>query len=329
MSHSPNATTPISGIPDALQRRLAARFPSYALIDRLDEGWSADEKFRLRGRQDKMFLLRTSNSVSEVRRLAQADAMGNALKAGINAPLPIETGLFEDGSSYILQTWLEGTSLEKTLPQFDLKKQYELGLSAGSLLKSLHGISSIPISRATYPDRLKKTFRKLAAYKSSGIRVAGEDLALQLLKERLPLLDGRPLCLQHGDFHPGNMLVMAHGGLGIIDFDRCDYSDPYEEFYKAELFARPLSAAFTNGQLHAYFDGDPPSDFWYVLSVYLAGVMLYSPVWAIPFGQTQIDYMCSLSELVLKDFDGFKSSLPLWYVPFNDADSLVAPHPNG
>lgn len=326
MSHSPNATTPISGLPESLQRRLAARFPGFTLIDRLDEGWSSDEKFRLRGNHDRMFLLRTSKSVSGEKRLAQADALGNALKAGINAPLPIETGQFEDGSSYILQTWLDGTNLEKALPHFDIKRQYELGLSAGSLLKSLHNISSVPLSRATYPDRLNKTLRKLAAYKSSGIRVAGEDLALQLLKERLPLLDGRPLCLQHGDLHPGNMLLMPYGGLGIIDFDRCDYADPYEEFYKAELFSRPLSVAFTNGQLHSYFNGDPPSDFWSILSVYLAGVMLYSPVWAIPFGKAQIDYMCSLSELVLDDFDGFKSSLPLWYVPFNEADCLVAAH---
>ncbi len=111
--------------------------------------------------RDRIFLLRTSKSVSEGRRLAQADAMGNALKAGITAPLPIETGLFEDGSSYILQTWLDGTSLEKALSHFDMKKQYELGLSAGSLLKSLHDISSVSLSRATYPDRLKKTFRKL------------------------------------------------------------------------------------------------------------------------------------------------------------------------
>jgi len=329
MSHSPSATTLVCEIPEALQKRLAARFPDYTLIDRLDEGWSADEKFRLHGRNGRMFLLRTSKSVSEGGRLAQADAMGNALKAGINAPLPIETGQFEDGSSYILQTWLEGTSLEKALPLFDLRRQYELGLSAGSLLKALHEVSSIPSSRATYPDRLKKTLRKLASYKSSGIRVVGEDSALKVLKEGLPLLEGRPLRLQHGDFHPGNMLVMAHGGLGIIDFDRCDYSDPYEEFYKAELFSRHLSIAFTNGQIHSYFEGDPPSDFWNVLAVYLAGVMLYSPVWAIPFGQGQIDYMKSLSKLVLEDFNGFKSSLPAWYVPFDDAGSLVTPHALG
>lgn len=58
--------------------------------------------------------------------------------------------------------------------------------------------------------------------------------------------------------------MMLHDGfdLSLIDFDRCDYGDPFEEFYKAQMFSRPLSEAFINGQVHAYFDNSVPEEFW-------------------------------------------------------------------
>ena len=35
---------------------------------------------------------------------------------------------------------------------------------------------------------------------------------------------------QHGDFHPGNLIYMENGEIGVIDFNRWEVGDPYEEF---------------------------------------------------------------------------------------------------
>lgn len=44
------------------------------------------------------------------------------------------------------------------------------------------------------------------------------------------LLEGRPQTFQHGDYHVGNMIITKSRELGIIDLNRFDYGDPWEEF---------------------------------------------------------------------------------------------------
>ncbi len=39
-----------------------------------------------------------------------------------------------------------------------------------------------------------------------------------------------PMTYQHGDFHLGNMFLGKDGRLYLIDFDRHDIGDPWEEF---------------------------------------------------------------------------------------------------
>ena len=44
------------------------------------------------------------------------------------------------------------------------------------------------------------------------------------------LLKDRPQVYQHGDYHIGNMMIDHNGQLHVIDFNRNDYGDPWEEF---------------------------------------------------------------------------------------------------
>ena len=39
----------------------------------------------------------------------------------------------------------------------------------------------------------------------------------------------------------------------MIDFNRWDFGDPYEEFYKLQFFSRNVSPLFAYGQLQGYF----------------------------------------------------------------------------
>lgn len=44
------------------------------------------------------------------------------------------------------------------------------------------------------------------------------------------LLNGRTQSYQHGDYHVGNMIISPDNALSIIDFNRSDFGDPWEEF---------------------------------------------------------------------------------------------------
>lgn len=45
---------------------------------------------------------------------------------------------------------------------------------------------------------------------------------------------------------------MENGEIGVIDFNRWEICDQYEEFYKLESFARELSIPYCIGQMQAY-----------------------------------------------------------------------------
>lgn len=67
--------------------------------------------------------------------------------------------------------------------------------------------------------------------------------------------ENRPQCFQHGDYHIGNMMI-ENGKLVVIDFDRYDFGDPWEEFNRIVWCAqrRPyLRPAWLTGILTARF----------------------------------------------------------------------------
>lgn len=69
------------------------------------------------------------------------------------------------------------------------------------------------------------------------------------------LLRDRPQCFQHGDYHIGNMMV-DQDGLAIIDFDRYDFGDPWEEFNRI-VWCAQTAPAFACGMVDGYFGGPP------------------------------------------------------------------------
>jgi len=76
------------------------------------------------------------------------------------------------------------------------------------------------------------------------------------------------------------------------------------------VWSATTSAPFANGQLHGYFDGEPPMDFFKLLAFYIASNTLSSVYWAIPFGQDEIDTMAKQSQDVLEWYDNMKNPVP-------------------
>ena len=120
------------------------------------------------------------------------------------------------------------------------------------------------------------------------------------------------VCLRDSDYHVGNMM-MEQGELKIIDFDRYDFGDPWEEFNRI-VWCAAASPHFATGQLRGYFGGEPPIEFFKLLAFYIASNTLSSIYWAIPFGQSDLDTMMKQTQDVLRWYDNMQNPVPTWYL---------------
>lgn len=71
---------------------------------------------------------------------------------------------------------------------------------------------------------------KIKKYGECPIKYENGQAFIDYINENRHLLKDRPQVYQHGDYHIGNMMIDRNGKLHIIDFNRNDYGDPWEEF---------------------------------------------------------------------------------------------------
>jgi aminoglycoside phosphotransferase (APT) family kinase protein len=113
----------------------------------------------------------------------------------------------------------------------DSTAQYRYGLDAGRILAKIHTVPT-PVDAPNWETRFNaKIDCKIAMYENCELKYeSGGDAFLSYLAENRYLLRGRPQSYQHGDYHIGNMMIDQDGVLTIIDFERADFGDPWEEF---------------------------------------------------------------------------------------------------
>jgi aminoglycoside phosphotransferase (APT) family kinase protein len=226
---------------------------------------------------------------------------------------PIEFGVCDSGKNvYMLLTWVEGNDLEKALPLLSENEQYSLGRSAGKILKSIHNIQVLE-DDLPQETKVNKKLMQLQRYETSDVRIPEDEVAIQYIKENINQIWSVPPVYQHGDFHPGNLILTTEHEIGVIDFNRWEIGDPYEEFYKLESFGTEVSIPYCIGQIDGYFDNAVPTEFWRILAVYVAHASLYSIKWAEKFGQADIDHMVKICKKSFKNYDDFKLIKPQWY----------------
>lgn len=125
-------------------------------------------------------------------------------------------------------------------------------------------------------------------------------------------MKNRPQCYQHGDYHFGNMMIDNNGNLIIIDFNRNDFGDPWEEFNRI-VWCANKSTLFASGIVNGYFNEDLPLEFWGLLALYIATNTISSLPWAIPFGENEINSMRKQAKQVLHWYDNMNNPVPIWY----------------
>ena len=282
-------------------------------MEPVDKGWSNDKKYHIKTLSGEHLLLRLSSIEEYENKKKEFEIIEKYAKLGFRMSMPKEFGACNGNrNTYMLLTWLEGRDLEDALPQLSENEQYRLGRQAGIILKKIH---SVPLEEEDVPIKTKKEKKllQLAKYEESGLRIPDDEIAIRYVKENIDQIWKKPPAYLHGDFHPGNLIYMQDGSIGVIDFNRWEVGDPFEEFYKLENFGIESSIPFCIGQIDAYFDDSVPMDFWIANAVYVAQASLFSIKWAEKFGQQEIDGMVARAKRAFADFDGFKKIIPAWY----------------
>jgi len=284
------------------------RFVAAKLIDK---GWSEDVKYYVAKTDGTKHLLRISPIERYEARKALFDMLEQVAALDIPMCLPIEFGTCADGV-YSLQSWIDGEDLETVLPLLTETEQYALGVKSGEILRKMHTIPA-PDTQEEWASRFnRKTNIKIQKHRECGTGFEGDNYVIDYLEKNRRLLENRPQCFRHGDYHVGNMMI-ENGELKIIDFDRYDFGDPWEEFNRI-VWSADASPYFATGQLCGYFGGEPPIEFFKLLAFYIASNTMSSIYWAIPFGQSDLDTMMKQSQDVLAWFSNMQNPIPTWYL---------------
>jgi aminoglycoside phosphotransferase (APT) family kinase protein len=108
------------------------------------------------------------------------------------------------------------------------------------------------------------------------------------------------------------MMIDQDGKLIVIDFEKDDYGDPWEEFNRI-VWSAQAAPAFASGMVDGYFDGNVPMAFWKLLALYISSNTLGSLPWAISFGEEEVAVMRDQQKQVLGWYDNMTNPVPNWY----------------
>jgi len=278
----------------------------------IDKGWSGDKKYCAITTDGTKYLLRISAPDRLERKRREYEKMREVATLGIPMCLPIEFGTCTEGA-YSIQTWINGTDAEPAVMDMEPDFQYRYGLDAGRILAKIHTVPA-PADAPDWETRFNaKIDRKIAMYEACALKYdCGGEAFLEYIVQNRHLLHGRPQSYQHGDYHIGNMMIDRNGTLSVIDFDRDDFGDPWEEFNRI-VWCAQAAPAFASGMVDGYFNGDVPMEFWKLLALYICSNTLSSLPWAVPFGEIEIRVMQEQAAEILQWYDGMKNVVPSWY----------------
>ncbi len=278
----------------------------------INKGWSSDKKYCVTDENGEKYLLRISEISQYETKKSEFEMMKLVSALGVPMCLPIEFGTCDDGV-YSVQSWIDGEDAEEVIGKHSDAEQYTFGVEAGRILSKIHSILA-PSTMENWESRFdRKIDRKIKNYTECPLKYDNGQAFIDYIKANRHLLCGRPQTYQHGDYHIGNMMIDRDGKLNIIDFNRNDYGDPWEEFNRI-VWCAQKAPMFASGMVDGYFDNAPPMDFWKLLALYIASNTLSSLPWAIPFGDDEIQTMRAQAKEILYWYDDMQKVVPAWHV---------------
>ena len=277
----------------------------------IDKGWSSDKKYRVTDKGGARYLLRISDAKQYEAKLSEFNMMKMLVSLGIPMCQPIEFGVCDEGV-YSIQSWIDGEDAEQVILKYSEVKQYAFGVEAGQILRKIHSIPA-PKNQEDWEIYFnRKMDYKIKKYGECPIKYDNGQAFIDYINENRHLLKNRPQVYQHGDYHIGNMMIDRNDKLYVIDFNRNDYGDPWEEFNRI-VWCAQKSHLFATGLVNGYFSDNVPPEFWKLLALYISSNALSSVYWAIPFGEDEVNVMLKQAKEILSWYDNMSKDIPTWY----------------
>ncbi|MDT2815274.1 phosphotransferase [Vagococcus carniphilus] len=281
----------------------------------IQKGWSADEKYQVITKEGESLLLRVSDKSNwkEKQVEFQRIQLFNQLPDLMSRVIKLEEIPHTD-KIFMLLSYLEGNDLESVLPLLTEENQYDLGIEAGKILKKFHQID-IEVDEAMILRKLQdKKIHQLNRFLNSQYTSLPQVEVLEkYVRENSYQILQQSVSLQHGDFHAGNLIYTNNKKVGVIDFNRSDIGDPYEEFYKLQMFGKESSQLFVKGIIMGYFENDVPESFWGMQKFYVFHTSLFSITWAENFFKEDVEKMIERMYQNLADYDDGRRLIPKWW----------------
>ncbi|HEM4341685.1 TPA: phosphotransferase, partial [Streptococcus suis] len=255
----------------------------------LTKGWSTDQKYKVQLEDGRLGLLRIAERPAYEAKQLEFQLVENLFGLGLPVAEPLSFWA-DDLSVYTLYEWMEGQDMNDLATSLSEQTLYELGCQSGKFLRTLHALPIDQSLRDWNSFYQAKIDNKLAAYQAASHSYPNGQAMIAFVQANRHLLEGRPIAYHHGDFHTGNFLRGQDGRLKILDFDRYDIGDPWEEFNRL-IFTADLSPAFARGQVDVYFDGAIPEEFWKLMALYVTVNSLGALSWAEQVDSEQIPLM--------------------------------------
>ncbi|MGQ7564970.1 aminoglycoside phosphotransferase family protein [Streptococcus suis] len=278
----------------------------------LTKGWSTDQKYKVQLEDGRLGLLRIAERPAYEAKQLEFQLVENLFGLGLPVAEPLSFWA-DDLSVYTLYEWMEGQDMNDLATSLSEQTLYELGCQSGKFLRTLHALPIDQSLRDWNSFYQAKIDNKLAAYQAASHFYPNGQAMIAFVQANRHLLEGRPIAYHHGDFHTGNFLRGQDGRLKILDFDRYDIGDPWEEFNRL-IFTADLSPAFARGQVDVYFDGAIPEEFWKLMALYVTVNSLGALSWAEQVDSEQIPLMKLQAQKISEWYEYFNHHLPKWYM---------------
>lgn len=292
-------------------------------VELIEKGWSSDKKYYIKTKKNEEMLLRLSDIEQYENKRKEFEHLKLLRSCDIIVSRPIHFGICNQGKkTFSLLTWIDGNDAMDKLPTLSEKEQYSVGIQAGEILREMHSIPA-PADQIDWEERFnRKIDRNIKNCKACNIHLERSTEIIDFVESNRIFLKNRPQTFQHGDYHIGNMIITSDRNVGVIDFNRFDYGDPWEEFNRI-TWSASISPKFASGCINGYFDNQVPDLFFRLMALYIASNQLATIPWAMPFGQKEIDTMITQNKYVLEWYDDFRIYVPKWYLSNPDEESSI------
>ncbi|MBZ9623776.1 aminoglycoside phosphotransferase family protein [Clostridium sp. FP2] len=234
------------------------------------KGYSNDEKYLLQLNNNMSVLMKVSNIKDYNRKKQEFYYLNIQYNNGVKCSKPLEFFILEKSNVCItILTYLEGKSGDEVLPLLPKEIQYSLGYEAANELRKIHEIKPSETFN-WYKKRWEKYQLKKKQLFELGCSFYKQDKIENYIEDNFRILRGSCIRFQHDDFQPMNIIINGNELIGIIDFNRFDWGDPIEDFFKLPKYTNEISVQFSKGQIDGYFNCNVPDMFWRKYNLFVA-----------------------------------------------------------